>query len=504
VSQSVAFDIDRFRTFSDQMRPVVDTNRVGQTPPPWGGAVPTAELLGPHLDEAAAHLPGPYHGAYFLPLRGALARLVVSHDLPPEVALLAEALGGAVWQHSPKYPKRAQLRQFLAVVSNYFRSFLSRAKRAALDLPSAAALPPLAVFRYRGDRGPFTLPGDLTRRLCGAEVGVVCLPEDYADAPVTWLTVAHETAGHDVLHADPTLLPDLTAGVRTIFGGGPIQPGEPLAAGQLLALLWGYWADEAASDVYAILNAGPSFAYNQAAFLAAMRGGLAALTASAEAGSRWDELDEHPPDLLRLHLAAGVIESLAELPGEVRRAHAANVRQLARAAEDGRQEVRFTGRVELERDHWVDLSKASVPLAEACESARRVGAYLATVRLRAFGGRSVQEIETWSAADSDVAARVAAAFRARESDRVQVMGDDAQLLAGATLALLEDPAAYSDVNQMLADALTASFETDPVVGFPLYHRMFGASPSPPPPPDSTEQDDPRDAAPKHPGPAVKP
>ena len=61
------------------------------------------------------------------------------------------------------------VRQFLAVVSNYYRSFLSKAKRAALDLPpTVAALPPLAAFRRRGDQGPFTLPADMTRQLCSA------------------------------------------------------------------------------------------------------------------------------------------------------------------------------------------------------------------------------------------------------------------------------------------------------------------------------------------------
>src|SRR5262249_1086456 len=198
-------------------------------------------------------------------LRAGLEHLVRSHSDPARVALNAETLVGGVFQHGERSEVRGELRQFLAVVSNYYRSFLSEAKRKALEVPPAlAGLPPLAAFRHPGDLGPFTFPPAVIKTLFGAEVAGVSLPERLRLPPACWLPPAHETAGHDVLHADPTLLPDLVAGVRSMFGGGPLTPGRKPDDDQVQALLWGYWVDEVASDVYALLNSGPAFAYNLA------------------------------------------------------------------------------------------------------------------------------------------------------------------------------------------------------------------------------------------------
>jgi hypothetical protein len=43
-------------------------------------------------------------------------------------------------------------------------------------------------------------------------------------------------------------------------------------------------------------------------------------------------------------------------------------------------------------------------------------------------------------------------------------GDDAPLLAGATLALLEHPALYEQTQALLSDALDHSYSTDPIWG----------------------------------------
>jgi hypothetical protein len=52
------------------------------------------------------------------------------------------------------------------------------------------------------------------------------------------------------------------------------------------------------------------------------------------------------------------------------------------------------------------------------------------------------------------------------------MGDDAQLLAGATLALHEAPRQYADVTRLLNEALDLSFDLDPLFGRPAPHRIF--------------------------------
>ena len=48
----------------------------------------------------------------------------------------------------------------------------------------------------------------------------------------------------------------------------PGHPAHPTGA-QVMGHLWAWWIDESASDVYGLLNVGPSFAMNLIVFLAA-------------------------------------------------------------------------------------------------------------------------------------------------------------------------------------------------------------------------------------------
>jgi hypothetical protein len=52
------------------------------------------------------------------------------------------------------------------------------------------------------------------------------------------------------------------------------------------------------------------------------------------------------------------------------------------------------------------------------------------------------------------------------------VGDDAQLLAGATMALHAAPHRYEAVTRLLNDALDLSFDMDAVFGRPAPHRVF--------------------------------
>jgi hypothetical protein len=328
-------------------------------------------------------------------------------------------------------------------------------------------------------------------RLCNAEVSVVSLPQRLRSHPLAWLTVAHETAGHDVLHADPELLPELVDAIRTLFGGGPLTPGRQPDPDQLQALLWSYWIDEVASDVYALLNSGPAFAYNMAAFLEALQVMRPGLKDSLNMKSRFLPLDTHPPGVLRLHVAIGVVKNLANLAAEDRQIHVDNLETLARRHANGAS-ITLQGRVEVDRDRWVDLERQEVPLHEAAGAARRVGAFIATTPLRTFGGHTVQDLETWDANDERVAILVSDAFLVPGGDPLAVknLGDDAQLLAGATLAVLEDPSRYDAINFALETALDESYRRDPVLGFAFAHPMFQLE-AEPVPPDAQPESDPR-------------
>lgn len=66
-------DLSKFETFCGQLRTAVNPRKDGSNPPPWGYPDEiTATMLAEPLDEAAAHLPGAYHDAYYRPVRASL------------------------------------------------------------------------------------------------------------------------------------------------------------------------------------------------------------------------------------------------------------------------------------------------------------------------------------------------------------------------------------------------------------------------------------------------
>ena len=533
--------------------------------------------------EAARHyLPIAYQESFVAPLLGHLDHVVRSDDDTARMHGVVEALAGAVVQHRPGHAVRQPLRQFLAVISNLYRSFLAADKRISAGVPlSASALPPLVCFHPDPRFGPAVLTSPMTRLLCGADVAVVAMPSTYARDPLSWLALAHEACGHGVLQADPDLLPDLVAGVRALFGGGPLPAGAKPSRDQALGLLWSYWIEETASDVYGLLNIGPAFALNLAAFLAGRR--LAAVPSRLvpwlEVQTGDDpatDLDVHPTDLLRLHVAIGVIENLVGLSARRISEYTRTLRAIADLC--GTNAWRFVGparkvvirgRVEVARDRWVPLDLA-LDVAEAAESARRGGAYIASTRLGALGNRTVQDLETWDDADEEFALAIRAALldrplihpaeddaEARREiigvlaltgpqldeiiaklradrfadltaderaglgfpqlddaqaealqadrieevrdpatsrilglDRIATLGDDGQLLAGAALAALSDPApeAYRWINRRLAAALNRSHRHDSIMGCAEVHRMFRGPTGHTQPPREVEKD----------------
>src|SRR5213078_4364143 len=226
-----------------------------------------------------ARLPEPYRTSYAAPLLAALPDVVVQLRQQFERSLAAGASSEAAMSEARAYADtlvgavrdwgidayHAPLTRFEAVVSNLYRSFLGEQQRAHISIPLIETLPPLVTFAPAPDHGPFTLPADRVRGLTGATIGVVSLPACYAQHPLLWAALAHETGGHDVMHADPGLLEQLTAGVLQLDGIPPA-----------LRQVWATWIEEIASDVYGILNIGPIYAASLAAFFAALESSRAA------------------------------------------------------------------------------------------------------------------------------------------------------------------------------------------------------------------------------------
>jgi hypothetical protein len=432
-----------------------------------------ATMLARIVQPARTLLPAAYRTGYVDPLLTALPEVVTvlrqqlnqemqggmsRSDALADVTSIADTLVGAVrdWGE-PEY--RGPLGRFEAVVSNFYRSFLSAEQRAQAALPLVEFLPPLVTFAPTAAGGPFTLPSDAVKDLVSAPIGIVSLPGSYRAHPLLWPALAHETGGHDVLHADPGLLDELARGVAAL----PTIP-------KGIAALWNAWMDEAASDVYGLLNIGPAFAVSLAAFFSAL--GASNATHPSKIGTVRTQLpvvgrqlaDVHPVDLLRLYLAMGVVDSLVHLSSARRTMWLTLLDAIAQVAADGAMTIDV-----------VDVSARVVvqklPLAPMADAAKQVGKFIAAQKLKALHAHSIQDIETWDDADEEAATAIAAAVN---QGAIDALGDDAQLLAGTTMALLNTPTSYDTITSRLASALDDSLARDPFFGSVAPRTMFGA------------------------------
>jgi hypothetical protein len=440
----------------------IDFNEPSPVLPPDGIPFETARMRAV-VRENAAGLPRLYRDEYATLLDKSMENLVADlrrtrNDLialgplgqgaDAKVTSFAETLLGAVrdW-NAPEYA--SALKRFESVISNLYRSFLSKRQRTNVALPLIETIPPLATFAASADQGPFTLPSDAVKQLVTASIGIVSLPACYRGHPLIWPAVAHETGGHDVLHADPGLLQELETTVQREVPGG-------------LGRLWAGWIDEAASDVYGLLNIGPAFGVSLAVFSSVLR-------ASSQQGSslplgaigtdlmlyNGQPVDAHPVDILRVYLASGAVSALTQLRPTVQRDWIDLLDDIGVQAAGGARDIKV-----------IELTKKKVvqrlPIPVMADTARVVGKLIATTQLASLGGHSVQDIETWSDEDEFAATTVRQKVRAGSS--IVGAGDDAQLLAGTTMALYEAPSAYGKITKALQTALDDSYARDPFFG----------------------------------------
>ena len=440
-------------------------------PPPFGSPVTEDAVRGP-VESGAPALPLLYRTEYSDILLAQLGTVIPQLGDPAMI----ETLAGAVYQHGPGLDA-GPLNRFLAVVSDLYRSFLSKKRRLAADFPVVETIPPLAMFQFDGSMGPFTIPCDDVKSLIGSNVGVVSQPAVYRGHPWLWGALAHETGGHDVTHADELLLPELQQKVLDGFGGGPVGPGGQLNDAQFQGVLWSYWMDEAAADVYGTLNMGPTFGHSLVAFFAALNarasGDSSKPTLRAASGFDPNDpaqtLDPHPTDVLRPYLIMGAVQSLSSLSQAVRDSYAQELDQLATICSPGIDEVLVTGVMRGPGGIRIPVRRTT-PLTMMKAAAQQVGAMLVSTKLDSLAGHSIQEIETWDNTDESIATSVAASLAQGAS--IAGAGDDAQLLAGATLAAYANPGQYDAINRSLEQALDLSFQDDPIWGTPKPDPAF--------------------------------
>jgi hypothetical protein len=263
-------------------------------------------LLG-RLEVARLKLPPLYRDTVFAPYVKKLndlgqtkfSKILVNDPTRERLGGLMMDIAHAILQNGEQFQQLAT-DAFEEVVSDLYDGFLSAQDRKGIKSPDRAIVAPLVKWG-NPSFGPYTWPVDATNEAFDLKAAIVNLPPANARLGLmAWGALGHETAGHDILHADVGLRPELAAKIR--------QELESQNIGFGLAEYWSARIDETASDVMGILNMGPAAAIGIVAYF---RGLNAAAIGVPRLRSVGPANDPHPADILRGYLAAATVRLLS-------------------------------------------------------------------------------------------------------------------------------------------------------------------------------------------------
>jgi hypothetical protein len=347
----------------------------------------------------------------------------------------------ALLQRGEKFEAKA-LGAFQEVVSDLYDGFLSAEDRRGVNPPDKEVDPPLVKFGNPAF-GPYTWPADATKSF-GLRVAVVNLPPaNVRRGLLAWPALGHETAGHDILHADDGLLAEVSSAIRT----GLAQDNDTTD-------LAGYWADridETASDVFGILNMGPAAGIGLIGFF---RGLNAAFSGVAKLRSVGPDSDVHPADIVRGFLAAGTVR-LLEFGG----------------AADWADVIEG----ETEKDlATIRLAGKTIDPKVAKKSAEIVARVIVTHPMKSLENHSLGEIQNWRDADEGIAQRLSESLTTANPVPTDLPSKvfAAHMVAAATMAALAQEANIPALFQRMLDLLKQKHDTNPTFG-PLLVRHPG-------------------------------
>ena len=389
---------------------------------------------------------GPYLATVEALSPAKFARVLASDPDRVSSAGLLFDLAQAILQHGEGYQK-APTRAYQELTSDLYDGFLSAEDRHGVKPPDRGVIPPLAKWG-NPTSGPYTWPVDATASF-GVKAGVVNLPPANATSGVVgWAALGHETAGHDILHADSGLQEELASAVRAKL--------KPLGHG--LADYWADRIDETASDVMGLLNIGPSAGIG---LIALFRGWSLAMGEPPVLRSEGPAGDVHPADIVRGYLAA---ELIALLTFSKRGAWS---KAIARETDKDRKTIVLAG--------------VTIAPALARKSAQIVAQTLALTKVAALEQHALADIQNWSDADEALVDGVREAFRtggplpAAPADRPLYA---AHLVAAATVEAVTSGQGIPALQQRMIAELDALHDKNPSWG-PLFvthpgqlHRDF--------------------------------
>lgn len=421
-----------------------------------------------------------YCRGYIDPLLNNLEQ-IIGHLLPahdplsgldlPKYAYLTLLVNAAIG------PAQKPLAPFLTpvqgIVNEMYRTFLNKRAQLGVRTPLDQAIPPLVGFvapfvpkisKQAPMPSTFELEQMQEDEYLGPEAidfkaGAVVLPAGYYNVPLLWGVMGHEVLGHYMLSAckEDSLLRELRSKIYD----------EVLKSfDKEVAVLWMYWSEEAASDVCGVLSLGPSFGVGAISFYTAQLFLGKWPFDKGKLQHAYGEVNkQHPIQVLIPYLISGAIEGLKYLSPSRKYRYMAQLEEIASSFSDRSDLVTFPDDLML-RDKGngqVKIPK-SLPLKIMQESARKVGRYIATVRLRALRGPSdelhdLQDIITWKEEEENNALEIADQITNSSSTSFISLKENkptgVELLSGGILAVIRNPDLYLRAN----DALIRQFET---------------------------------------------
>ena len=394
----------------------------------------------------------------------------------------ADTLVNAIadWGPSTTVDKLLSLRRLFTVNCDIYDSFISVAS-SKTNIKVEGSLPPLITLAPSHYWGPRTINGEDVRSYFGSNVGVVSLPHSYRDVPLLWATLAHEVGGHNVVH---TLWPS----------SGTDEAAQGLVSelkGKVLTMsgltfgwnaVWSFWVEEAVSDVCALLCMGPAFALSLAAWLASVkatdlrsplhRPGAVSNVVFTRGGK---VIGEHPPDILRLHLALGVIKLMTKRSQFISREWEDIGADVTQAVKGGRSHIDI-------HDHFQGAVVMRYNLAPLEADAQAVGALLAETPLEALGGRALIDIQSWGADDEKMAEFVRRTITQPGQITDNSGINSLHLLAGTAMAFHDDASRHKELQECLLAAIDLRSEINPHLSPPT-SKKAPPTPSPSKTPD---------------------
>jgi haloacid dehalogenase-like hydrolase len=276
----------------------------------------------------------------------------------------------AILQNGEDYQKVAT-DAFEEVVSDLYDGFLSAQDRKGIKPPDRAIIAPLVKWG-NPDSGPYTWPVDATEQGFDVGAAIVNLPPANARRSVmAWAALGHETAGHDVLHADRGLQAELAIAIQSEL--------EKQHVGFGLPEYWALRIDETSSDVMGILNMGPAAGIG---IISYFRGLNAAFGNGPTLRNTGPAGDPHPADILRGYLAAETVRLLASADA----ARWANLIEQETTKDLG----------------TITLADVVVSSTIARQSAKIVAGVLATHKSKVLDGHALIEIQDWRDRDASI------------------------------------------------------------------------------------------------------